>query len=1184
MTECPMIRGNKTLKRSIKFLVNVLPLFQDDAKLKSILGNWLSFHDGLFAQEEITHSFVSMIELAWKEQKKLTDKELSEFTDIIRQQAYKVYKDNTFAVTKKSFDMHEWEIIQESWVMTNQTPIADALRLQNYSPKLIETVQWIESIMVDKLWKESYKIRSSISWTKWVLDIYNNVNSSLKYAFLIQPWVEPKWLSKYIQDMWREAGIDNEWLLTWFHDNMIGTALWQWPIFRFIGWLKQLYSHIKYSLLYWLGWFTLATNNIVMWTNLLNARKRWLENIMWHSIIDTLIDKYNILKWQNKALSDLHLYEDQNWKNFFFNMIDKFCSKMPIWEKWRTVLNSMLQWWTHNRVDVFMEEDVKRTSIAQALSKNGFNESKWWIDLFNKLAIEWKISQDVMDAIRADSLLYYHDFFSNSHSSSLNRNRFSKRWMFNVLQWYVVNRSAWIYNAIWKFSRELKAGKIRTRWEFVDHIHTDNQELKWLIYNTLFAAKLSIYADYVANDKNYQNNPNEPYKYMVWMSDYMSSLSSTFFYRILSAPLQWLDSYYEYTAATGKKEEMIEWISVATINTLAQTIRSIFREWNVVNLFADAWLAFMKTWDLDFAMEVSSAQFDKISNGMWRYMLLPWVDTYWQKPIAEDDDIIWRIFMTYDATNKSVREMSKFRGISDIDSMLNDKGWYMLRLMQYLPIIKWFVESSKSTGWNEARYKYLNQLQESDPDLKAIWDGELPDVVLNNPNITKNLYQELTSFDYSYKKYKWEWEHLLAEKDSYWQFTQAEEEVFVKNIAEKQYGSIENMDKVLLAKWADGKNILKVLAASEAMTPWSSKIVLSYLARKDYDMLKTKLTGSLYTKAADIPAETEQQIKQAVVAKRYPLLYTADKTSQYKVVREYLDYAQPEIFGTLAGDNQLSQLVNTLAFNDLLVMTEWDKWDVDANYIKNIFTMSAKYITNDADRINITNNILWTISSLKNPTQNVKQLMKVWVLAWSIDFYNNLKKDPLTNILYKDDINRFENLVWQVNENINLAGNELAMWDLSEWAKKQYYATGYTPYVKSSTSDGNRKLIQQFQDKINDTYKPYQKQINYQKWDSNVRYTYQSPSEIGNLAPKRYWIYAKFYNEQLAAYSKWIVDTTMRQYPSQVYEWLKFTTKSYNRKFIPDVKPIRFKRPAKKYVSYKTRSDLPGSTDDIGAD
>lgn len=526
--------------------------------------------------------------------------------------------------------------------------------------------------------------------------------------------------------------------------------------------------------------------------------------------------------------------------------------------------------------------------------------------------------------------------------------------------------------------------------------------------------------------------------------------------------------------------------------------------------------------------------------------------------------------------NEGTKLSWKIRWIWDAEQILTDTKWYMIRAFQYLPI-RWKVMEmwKDKVWWNEAKYKLFTDMVENDPSMRQIRDWVIPEWLLaSNPEIVKSLYQDLTAFQYYNKKYEWWGKHTVSE---YW-LASMEEDVFVQNILKTH-----NIDAELLWQSANKKELIKVLAAAEASEPWSSRIVLSYLANNELKSLKNKYLWDEYAKWADIPEDIEWELHRMIVEKYYPYMYTADKTSRYNLATKYVEYAQPEIFEWLSKDTKLQWFVNSLWFLDLMVKEKWDAGDVNAAYIKNAFNFGTKYITDPSDKLKIIKHTMATIDWLDNPDVSQKQLMRLWVIWANVSFYNELKKDKVANILYKKDMEEFEWMIWDSIDDINLKGIKWIEWDMSwdDWAKKQYYWAYWKPYTPATNSSANKQYVNDLMDKYNKVLNP----MEYGR-PSYIRgnpISYPRSSEIGNLTPKRYKIYAKFYEEELKAYSKWITSDSIKQYPSQYIESLKFSMPNYNKWWITKPSPIKFKRPAKKYVSYKTLWQFPGSTDDNGA-
>jgi hypothetical protein len=119
---------------------------------------------------------------------------------------------------------------------------------------------------------------------------------------------------------------------------------------------------------------------------------------------------------------------------------------------------------------------MRKQAIAQALAKNGINVHN--IDEFKRLLDDADFTNSAKYYnIRTDAVLAYRDFFASSRQTALTRNRFSRRWMFNTLQGYVLNRSAEVSRGITKGIKDFRSGRIKTFGSFAQYLLEENQEL-----------------------------------------------------------------------------------------------------------------------------------------------------------------------------------------------------------------------------------------------------------------------------------------------------------------------------------------------------------------------------------------------------------------------------------------------------------------------------------------------------------------------------------------------------------------------------------------------------------------------------------------------------------------------------------------------------------------------------------
>lgn len=1101
-----------------------VPLFREDPEANWIYGRWINFLD--------TQDF-DMLSRRWDEAYAIM-KKMPEADKRI------LITDIKNASSRIASESKEYSHISSSF---QSRKVADELRaMWTYDENILKNIDYIETILYAK-WYPSYKILGSMDKDVWLPDIYNNFQGSLKYAFLNEEWVTMSNMDSRLINFWKRKWM-SESTATRFKDDMLGSPLLTKEWSKRIWWMKSMYSFLKYSPITWLVWWSLLlANNTLLWTTLILAKRRWLEWMMSSKAVEYLLDTEAFLKSETRAWETIKNWYDQDWKNFFNKTLDNVFDIIPNTNMWNK-LRMFLQWWVHNVRDMTVENTVKRLSITQALSKNWINKTN--MDLFIENIKNWNISQEFMTKLRADTALNWRQFFTVWWTSSLNRNRFSKMWYLNTLQNYVINRSDDVWSWIRKAYSDFKSWQFRTYWDFADYLTEWNPEFKSILNNVLLAAKIWIYIDAMTEWHDWEDSDKRIWKYVTNMSDYISSFKSTFFYRILTAPVEWMNKYYDYTGATWKSEEILEWIPVAFLNTLSEISTQMFKEWKVLNILTDSAIALLKTWDIDFVSDVASTDIDKIVNGMWRFSLLPWFDSYWQHWIESKDDTLGRIVFEFPAFNEAIRKSQRLKDIWQIEWYINDTGRAYMNTLFNLPVLQSFYKSDRMPSWqfNEAAWKTIQSEIENNPTMKAIWNGEFPTEILNNEDITKNLYSELLSHSYYWKKLWTKWEHVVSD---YW-LTEMEEKVFVQNIAEWLWMSLEQLDSTLKSN-RDKSYLVKTMAAAEASKPGSSKIILWYLANDALYKEKLARFGKWFTNA-DIDEWVENQMKRNIVEKYYPFTYISDKTSWYKLAREYLSETKPDIFWTLKNDSTLSSFVNTLAFTDMIYRWEAMNWDVDSKYIKNIFNVSAKYIKDPELRTKLVTNSLNTISNLESADQSQKQLMRLWVLSANIDHYDKIKKDPIASTLYKDDIDIFENTVRWVNDSLNKVWAHWLEGDLNDDEKRQYYWSTWKKYFPKSNSSSNNKVKDDFQNAVNKYYNPAQNWVSYNKINKPESFEL---AWIRIQSPKEYTLYYKIYEDAYKATSENIVKQANRKYPAEYIEWMKFTKPTYWRRFYKTV-------------------------------
>ncbi len=1106
------------------------PMFDQDETANLIYSTWKNFQDKLDPE-----LFNKHIEEAYKIMWDMSPETKQYFIDDVRKAANQIAQDS------------EWVDWFNKWYQARR--VSDVLKFsEKYDDKIIANIKYIEDEFLKKSYTP-YKLFQTMNKDTWLVDIYNGIVGSMKYPFLLQDWVKPSnleaWLKSFGEERWLWLSDAQR-----FANDMMAIPLLNKQRWEFIWWMKSMYSTMKFSpLTSPIGGSLTLVNNTLLWVNLILSKRRWVEWIMSSNAVDYLIDTEKFLASESRSWDILKSYYDQDWKNFFNRQMDRIFARASDnvwWERMRTII----QWWIHNAWDMIMENTWRRLVITEALSKNWIN--KWNIELFYQNLKENKINPDFLLKLRWDAWIGRQRFRTTWGNTSLNRNRFSRRRVINTLQNYMINRADDVWSWVKQFSQDLRSGEFKTYWDFADYLTEKNPQLKSILNNVLTAAKIWIYINAMTDTRSWEDKESTVWKYVTNMSDYISSLKWTFFYRIFTAPVEWLSHYYDYTSATWKSEEFKEWVSVAALHTLATITSQLRKEWKILNILSDTAIWYLKTWDVDLSKAIAADDLDKILNWAWRFSLLPGVDTYWQKGIEWKSDMIWRLTFAYPEFNKAAWEYQRLRDMWEVDKILSDRKNVALNTMTYLPVLnsiyKWW-EKSPTSQYTAASWKVLQDEIQNNPTMQKIWNWEFPSELLDNPKTVDNLYKELTSLSYYNKKLVGKWEFEVS---SYW-LTPVEEKVFTQNIINwlnknKKEGAPEiTLDTLqwMLEKWWKKADFVKVMAAMNANEPGSSKIMISYLANDELYKMKLAKYGKGFANIQVSP-EAELDMEKQIVSKYYPYLWFADQTAQFKLARTYMAQHRPEVFASMESDATIKWFVNTLAFNDMVMWSEAKQWDVDAQYIKNIFSASAKYIQDPTLRTKLVSNSLDTISALDWATQSQKQLMRIWVLSANIDHYDKIKKDPILSITNKDDIQKFENTIRWTNHNLNAVWIAWIEKDMNEKAKSQYYGSKLKPYIPNKYASSNQKAQSQFQDQVNRVYNPAQQWTTYKQPTP----TYRLPTEKGvvvNIAqPKEYSLYYKVYDDQYKATSDSLTRyQSVRNKPTDTVEWTKFTKPSY---------------------------------------
>ena len=1071
---------------------------------------------------------------------------------------------------------------------------AQKLAIDELPDELVDALNWIAKVFVDWQWTPVHQFATlGKDWFESVLKniAHNHLGSALNKFKL---WSRDKVKSELLKIIKNYEPREKQALHA--AEDLVWDPLGTWAMYSFLTWVRSAWRFIKYWPLFPLTWVLMLVNSAVMWTIRYVWEKRWFTDLMdspwFEALITKAWDNVNIwwvnYKWLwmtdslNRSNEIMFNSNSDLWGSWFDKCLDTIIKPLPEW-KTKTAITTALKWGTHSLYDLFAQGSVKTMAFAKALARNGITENN--IEAFVKAYNDKLVSKEEINKILWDTERIYSRFFTNSATAFFSRHRFSRMYMFNALQWYVINRTDEITSSIkncvnWLNYRHQLAvtnwykGLEWTTWkDFVDYLQTDNQELQSFLMNVLMSAKIWFYMQKMVD---WWDMDTENYRrYMIDTSDYLSSIEANFVYSILMSPFEWMTDYVDYTQNNYDSFDLWQWLTVSWLKTVSDLCSRFFREGKILNAFMDSIVAYWQTGKVDFAYDVLVKDFQKIADWLWRFQLVEGTNLYWLDTLWQDRDMLWQILFNNDQTSYSWKITSKLQSFSTVDSILNWEAWsfWKDKLLPYLPIIWPAIQNAIGGNWysfSAAKYDELIHIMDKDKIVQRLnnWDLGKDDwaEVFWNSNIYSDdaiwrMYQELTAFDYPNKQQLSGWKFETGYEYSN---EPMKEEVFTKEMLDELWRTEQDLEQFLLdnSNWKNKQaGLMKIMAAAEASRPGSSKIVLSYLASQYENDRVKEITWDKYWSWKDLSVQAQNDLQRETVSKFYPYMFLADKTSWYKAITEYVS-GKYELFDTLYKDDNLQWYVNTLWYMDMLMYQQAQDWNVNAKFIKNSWSMLTKYMKSEPARINAINYIMDSIN--KSDMSNGQAVSaKMWVLAANMDFYDKYYKNWMAQALYWEDLERYNNYVWWVLQDINEIGLQKAKQqkNSSTWKKKRSPYTYSNPLGENNVPEA-QKFIPQAQ--------------KYLRW-KNPGFWWYSKYTPNTYKPWKtldwYW---KYYEALIKVYSDRLVKSKGKKYPAETIESITFKTWS-NNKWAIKWKQLEFPKHKSKEYRTKLFSNLPGS-------
>lgn len=957
-------------------------------------------------------------------------------------------------------------------------------------------------------------------------------------------------------------------------DDLYKDSKIKWLI-RFADWLKWVYGSLKFFAAPFTAPLMMA-QAFVIWSMNLLVRSIGMPMLASWKAVDFFIDEIHILKAEKPFDKSIQEEMGDNWYGTFVNKIIGN-------EKVRWVV----RWWWQSIFDMVIDNTVKRRAIASALSK------EWWNfkneELLLKYVKEWRITKDTVDRIAANALMYYTDFKTNSSSLFLSRNTFSRRYAINALQWYTTNRVSEVFRSVYNFSQAIRQWKVNDWKTFFDYLDDPaNQEFKWLFYAPLITSKFAFYTDKIMNDENEEWKIERIKNYAMWLNDFISSWDATFVGKVFWNVLEYEGAYIDYVNSKWETGTLYWWMEAGIYWFLWWIMSSLFREAKVLSVVANPAKMLMQ-WESDMSVLINQTELEikKIAEWMWRFNLLPWLETFWLQKIPQSDDFFSTILMNLSETNESLKTSSRLKKMEEIEKILQDPI-NISKTLTYFNVVKYALWDEVSKA--ELKYDKLMAYSETDNVMKNLYKWVFDKNIFNQMDSDSiyNIYDEMTDLDLSKLGLDKKWMQEVL-----WNADTANMKVwtFMELLTKKIW--IANLDEVLSQWWPNSENVglQKIFALVENSIPWASRVLISYAANKLQDKLVTEMNArkgnNETTNEKKLLSEEKTEIQKTVISKLYPFMYIADKSSWYSLIIERTKQLEPNLFWkkdknwSYYADKSVTSLVNSLWLMDSIAFSEWQKANPNAKYIANVYSLIGKYVTDTSSRLAIMNNTYETIERM-NIDPKMKTTMKVWNALGNIDILDIAIKDKnfvaqnwwilwtaiktvfgaldsANKIWMSTLLEDLEDKSWYISNK-----SKQANWN---WDAKKQALSYWKTYPSSQYDNSNRESFEKLSNKVPWIISNLPK--DYKSWQ-NIRFPYDINSKYQQPTPMEYRSYQKIYEQTKALFAKTenIVTGYVKRSPTDVTDKLKVTSKYSTPKWttvkkykIPKWKTLRRRYP-----------------------
>lgn len=801
----------------------------------------------------------------------------------------------------------------------------------------------------------------------------------------------------------------------------------------------------------------------------------------------------------------------------------------------------------------------------------------------------------------------------------------------SYLQGYHIQRMGELTTSLKKLADAYAWWEITNFQSFKLHLWEQNPELRKLLAIMLDTLHMGFYIDhYYDNEQN-----NSEIDYMKLFNEYVSSFGANIFWRMFTNLLAGHNDVQAYEDITGNPVGMINGISIQALNFIDSIPSMLFREFDVYKIVP----RLQKAWqDGDVALTIALRKeaLDQMFNGNSRFNIPDGTTTTGLIAIAENDDIIGSLLLWMRKTNDSIAMSDKLYQAGKVDAFINgqdeddDKDGWLMRTIKALPFIDLVAPQEFSTT---AQWKGLQALKTTDPIFiefykggNNVWGKYIQQFETNNElyrQQTKEFFNDLTAFDYS----QWSKSNFSLEKETFYASDmEAKEKLFtalltqqiwsealaeIEKKAEQAFWKASVTDELMVWEkilrdkmWWENREasneeagFQKLLAEADAKVPGSSRVIISYLANKEFynwakDFWPRGMNG--YLDATQIDGDMASAAKKSEILQKYhPYLAIADKPSYIKILASHVKNAYPDVYKNIWTSQRT--LVNALSLLDWVAHTQAISWEPNAGLIANVLSIAGKYIKNPIDRLGVIKNTAQSIMQMDIP-QDTKNTVLSGLFVGNTETLYAISQDPEMVKQYPTIINWTNNLLYGVVDSFMLEWKSIHAMiedDMSSKKNKAYYKqiTGrpytYRPYMKTNAQIQD-KLINNAEkyglDSGRNTYQPrnYDPQTNYNRNPEFFAMTHATRYALPRPSVLETYFRLSRSGETAALTSKELVRQTVKRSPiGDKNEYAKPRETTYVKKIMPAKPSVKWMR-APRIKKRGPHTDLPGGLPNVG--